>query len=189
MPLALPTTSLKLTYEDFLGFPEDGRRHELLDGEHTVTPAPASWHQWVSANLHLLLGLYAHQHRLGRVFAAPIDVVLSDVDVVEPDLLFVTEERLGIVTAAHLDGAPDLVVEILSPGTRRRDEITKRHLYERYGVAEYWLVDPELLTVQVFRRVAGRYDQGTLFSIADRDTLGTPLMPGLALSIAEIFRR
>jgi Uma2 family endonuclease len=115
----------------------------LIDGEHYVTPSPNTKHQSISANLTAMLWIYLKQHRVGQVFAAPLDVVFSGLDVVEPDILYISHERAGVLTDQHVRGAPDLVVEILSPGTRKTDEITKRKLYERSGVREYWVIDPK----------------------------------------------
>ena len=128
--------SVRLTYEDFLDFPDDGRRHELIDGEHYVTPSPNAKHQVIVGNLHWLIRRYLEEQPRGRVFLAPFDVVFSSFDVVEPDLLYISTERLAVLTAKHVRGAPDLVVEILSEGTRRTDEVTKRRLYERFQVQE-----------------------------------------------------
>ncbi len=127
----------RLTYQDFLSFPDDGQRHELIDGEHYVTPSPATKHQRISRELLVALDLYLHQSGLGEVFYAPFDVVLSNYDVVEPDLLVVLDHQRDIVTEQHVRGAPAIVVEILSPGTRRRDQTIKRDLYARVGVREY----------------------------------------------------
>ena len=138
-----PASGVRLTYDDFVQFPDDGGRHELIDGEHVVTPSPNMKHQAVLRNLAGLVWSYLRTHKVGQVFFAPFDVVFSEFDVVEPDLLFVSKERQSqILTAANVQGAPDLVVEIGSPSTRRRDEIVKRRLYEQFGVAEYWVVDP-----------------------------------------------
>ena len=177
----------KLTYEDYLGFPEDGKRHELIDGDHVAEPSPNTIHQRISANLHRLLGNHVHQHRLGWLLAAPCDVVLSDVDVVEPDLLFLAVSHAERLTRANVQGPPDLVVEIGSESTRRRDETTKRHLYERYGVPEYWVVDPELETLKIWRLIDARYERIADLSAEAGDRLATPLFAGLEIGLAEIF--
>lgn len=178
---------VKFTYEDYLLFPEDGRRHELIEGEHVVTPAPRTKHQIVSSNLHRVLSVFVHDRRLGRVFAAPTDVVLSDLDVVEPDLLFVSTSRMSIVTDTHIHGAPDLVVEILSESTRKTDEIVKRKLYDRFGVPEYWIIDPELETVKVYRATDRGYVRAAELSQEAADTLTTPLLPDLRIALLQIF--
>ncbi len=182
-----PRPTLKLTYEDYLHLPEDGKRHELIDGEHYVSPAPSTKHQAASMNLSRILGGFVREQRLGRVYAAPTDVVLSDVDVVEPDLLFVAAARAEIITEKNLRGAPDLAVEILSETTRRTDEVTKRHPYERFRVTEYWVVDPELETVKVHRLAEAGYRREAELPVEAGDALTTPLFPGLAIPLAEIF--
>jgi Uma2 family endonuclease len=178
---------IRYTYEDYLAFPDDGRRHELIDGEHFVTPAPLRRHQELSMRLSIALGSWLREHPMGKAYAAPLDVILSDVDVVEPDLLFVSNERAEVL-GKWIHGAPDLVIEILSPSTRRVDEITKRRLYERVGVSEYWIVDGEIDVVKVYRR----QDDGSFPQVADLSreaghSLTTPLLPGLSLSLAELF--
>lgn len=179
---------VKLTYEDLLALPDDGMRHELIDGEHYVTPSPATPHQLILGNLHLLIGTYVREQRLGVVLFAPFDVVFSRYDVVEPDLIYFTAARYKeVVGDKNAQGAPDLAVEILSPSTRRRDEIIKRRLYERTGVPEYWVVDPELETVKVHRLVAGKYQKAAELSLEDDAVLTTPLLPDLRLPLKEIF--
>jgi Uma2 family endonuclease len=130
------TPGVKLTYEDFMLFPDDGKRHELIDGEHYVTPAPNVKHQTIVMNLGGVIWNYLQQHPVGRVFNVPLDIVLSSFDVVEPDLQFISREREAILTKQNVRAAPDLVVEVGSPGTRKRDETIKRRLYERFGVSD-----------------------------------------------------
>jgi Uma2 family endonuclease len=179
--------SSQLTYEDYVLFPDDGKRHEIIDGDHYVTPAPKTKHQKVSLSLTIALGSFVKQRGLGLVLAAPSDVILSDDNVVQPDLLFVSSARAGIVTEDNIRGAPDLVVEIVSEATRKKDEVTKRKLYERFGVQEYWIVDPELETVKIFRRAQQGYGRAVELSKEANDTLTTKLLPGLVLALAEIF--
>lgn len=189
------TTALrprKLTYEDYLRFPEDGKRHELIDGEHYVTAAPNTRHQTVLLNLVGVLLPFVRRSRLGKLMIAPFDVVLSDFDVVEPDLLFLSSARSDLLTQANLQGAPDLAVEVLSPSTRRTDENAKRHLYERRGVAEYWLVDPEAETVKVWRWTGpvpgeGPFERVAELSLESADALASPLFPGLVVPLAAVF--
>ena len=182
------SSGVKLTYDDYLLFPDDGLRHELIDGEHYVTPAPILRHQRISRNLILLIGPWLETHSIGEVFYAPLDVILSEHDVVEPDLLFVTHERGKEVLGKWVHGAPNLAVEIGSPGTRRRDETIKRALYERAGVTEYWIVDPEVDVVRVFRRTDGGFGRAIELSREAEDILTTPLLPGLEMPLARIFR-
>ncbi|HKR66125.1 MAG TPA: Uma2 family endonuclease [Thermoanaerobaculia bacterium] len=168
-------TSTKWTYEDYALLPEDGRRHEIVDGEHYVNPAPNTRHQIVVATLITELRSFASAHGLGQVIGSPIDVVLSANDIVQPDIIFVSKGRRSIITRANIQGAPELVIEVLSDSTRRYDELTKRKLYEKFGVAEYWVVDPELEIVKI-----GRQEISS-------GTLTTPLLPGFALDVRRVF--
>ena len=185
-------SATKLTYDDFVLFPDDGNRHELIDGEHFVTPSPNRRHQWVLQNLYRSVDAFVRERRRGRVFLAPFDVVLTPVDVVEPDPLYISGERSEILTEANVQGPPDLVVEVLSPSGRRQDEVLKRDLYDRGGVSEYWIVDPDAETVKVLRRGQGGGEGGAfgrplLLTLRDSDTLSTPLLPELEVSLAAIF--
>jgi Uma2 family endonuclease len=183
-----PYPGVKLTYDDYVHFPEDGQRHELIDGEHYVTPAPIRKHQAIVVNLCGLIWSYLQAHPSGRVFAAPFDVIFSNFDVVQPDLLYLTRERLSeIETSPWIKGAPNLVVEIGSPSTRKRDETIKRRLYERYGVEEYWVVDPELDVIHVYRRVGERYERSSELSLEHGDVLTTSLLPELELPLSKMF--
>ncbi|MFY9824238.1 MAG: Uma2 family endonuclease [Thermoanaerobaculia bacterium] len=175
----------KLTYDDYASIPEDGQRHEILDGEHYVSPAPLIPHQEVSSNLHTELGPFIKKHRLGKLLAAPTDVILSTHDVVQPDFLFISTQRFGIITRENVQGAPDLIIEILSPGTRSRDEGIKREIYERYGVPEYWLLDPDRKTTRVYRRLGNRLR--LVAKLSAGDVLTTPLLPGLEIRLADVF--
>ena len=181
------TIRRKLTYEDYLLFPEDGLRHEILDGEHYVTSAPSRWHQTASANLTYFFVGFLRRNPMGRVFTAPFEVVLSEHDVVHPDLLFISNEHLDILTEKNVEGAPDLVIEILSDTTRRRDETLKRGIYERFGVLEYWLVDPQRRTVRICRRSSAGFVAALDLSAAAGDVLATPLLSGLEIPVNEIF--
>jgi Uma2 family endonuclease len=185
--MSTQSRSTKLTYEDYLLFPDDGKRHELIRGDHYMTPAPNTNHQRVSRNLVTALWTFVHQRRLGEVFDAPCDVMFSDEDVVQPDVLFVSSAKAGIVTEDNVKGAPDLVVEIVSDATRKKDEVTKRKLYERFGVTEYWIVDPELETVKVFRLSGQQYVRAAELSTEAHDTLTTPLLPEFNLPLSDLF--
>lgn len=182
------TVQIKFTYEDYLLFPDDGRRHELIDGEHYMTPAPSIKHQQISMNLSRALSNYLAARRIGRAYAAPCDVVLSDTDVVQPDLLIVLSAKASIVTGRNILGVPDLIIEILSETTRKTDEIIKRKLYERYGVQEYWIVDPELETVKVYRMTPQGYSRVAELSHEASDSLSTPLLPDLTIPLTDLFK-
>ena len=187
-PEASARQALKLTYDDFLLFPDDGKRHELIDGEHHGTPSPNVRHQEILGRLHLLIGTWLRDHRTGKIFVAPLDVLFSRFDVVEPDLLYVSNERAPeVLSVQHVTGAPDLVIEIASPGTRNRDETIKRRLYERSGVAEYWVVDPDIDVIRIYRRSGDRFERPVELSREADDGLTTALLPGLEIPLARVF--
>ena len=175
----------KLTYEDYAKTPDD-ERWELIDGELVMVPSPRRAHQRNQIKLGSRMSFFAEENDLGEVYFAPFDVVLSETDTVQPDLLFVTKERLHIITEDNVHGAPDLVVEIRSPSTARQDWTVKRELYARHGVKEYWLVDPEAATIAVLLlddgelKVAGVYGED--------DTLTSRAMSGFNITLADIFR-
>lgn len=179
----------RLTYDDFVLFPDDGKRHEIIDGEHYVTPSPNLRHQDLIGRLYLVIGNFlATRQHLGRVYLSPLDVVFSYYDVVEPDLLFVSGDQLEILTEKNVQGPPALVIEILSRGTRKKDEQIKRRLFERGGVREYWIVDPERRSVKVFRRAdAGGFPRVADLSAEEHSMLTTPLLPGLSIPLVGLF--
>jgi Uma2 family endonuclease len=179
----------KLTYDDFLHFPEDdGLRHELIGGEHFMAPAPSRKHQFASISLSSAFFTFLRRNPLGHVYHAPFDVVLSDEDVVEPDLVFISNQRAGILNEKNARGTPDLVIEILSERTRKIDETLKLELYERAGVDEYWILDPGPETARLYRRDSDRLVLTQSLSASAEDLLETPLLPGLAIPLAEVFQ-
>jgi Uma2 family endonuclease len=188
----MPTSSqrdTRLTYEDFVRIPDDGKRHEIIDGVHYVTPSPVLRHQELLGRLYLAIGKLLEDHpEIGRVFLSPLDTVFSPWDVVEPDLMFVAADQLDILTEPNIQGAPALVVEILSPGTRKRDLGIKRQLFDRGGVREYWLVDPKARDITVYRRLPdGGFPRVSQLSAGDKATLTTPLLPGFTLLLTKLF--
>jgi Uma2 family endonuclease len=181
------SSAAKFTHRDLLEFPDDGRRHELIGGVHVVTPAPVTRQQRILGNVYFLMLVHVEHHRGGRAFVSPVDVVLSTSDVVKPDLVFVSDTRQDILTPTWVQGSPDLIVEILSPLTRRRDEHLKRELYERFDVLEYWVVDPETESVCLYRRENGRLERIGELTQGRREALITPLLPGLSLPLVHVF--
>jgi len=179
------------TYSDLVALPEDQLRHELIDGEHFVSPSPNTGHQTISKRLFVALNSHVERHQDGEVLYAPFDVKLSLFTVLVPDLVYFTTERFPrVVNEKHATAAPDLVVEILSPGTRRRDKGRKRAVYDREGVREYWIVDPEARSITVLRRPgadAGLTDV-TVLTLAKGETIESPLFPGLQIPLREVFR-
>ena len=179
----------RLTYDDFLLFPDDGLRHEIIDGVHYVTAAPNVRHQDLVGRLYLAIGNFLASHPdSGRVFLSPVDVVFTIHDVVEPDLVFVAGDQTDIMTDANIQGPPAIVVEIVSKSTRSRDERIKKQLFDRGGVREYWIVDPSRSQLTVYRREGQTLDARTTLSAADQAMLTTSLIPGFSLSIADLFR-
>jgi Uma2 family endonuclease len=156
-PMHIPEGKIVLTYEDYVLLPNDGKRYEILEGELSVTPAPSTKHQTASVNLLVLLSQYIKQRDLGKLFHAPIDLILESTSVLQPDLLFVSKARQQIITERAIEGAPDLVVEILSPTTSRTDRVTKAQIYSRHSVPAYWIVDTEREAIEIYRLEADGY--------------------------------
>jgi Uma2 family endonuclease len=187
-PMNATSSGVKLTYDDYVLFPDDGLRHEIIDGEHCVTPSPILRHQSISGNLFLPVAIWLKTHPIGRIFYAPCDVIFSHFDIVVPDLLYMSHERAAeVMLAKHVRGAPELVIEIGSPGTRKRDETTKRRLYERAGVSEYWVVDPEPDVLRIYRREGEVFGRAVELTREAGEILTTPLLPGLEVPLADIF--
>jgi len=183
----MPQASFKLGLEEYELFPDDGQRHELIDGEHIVTPAPTARHQLVLLRLGAALLRFVEAHRGGIVLPAPTDVILSPHDVVQPDVLFVSAERSSIVRN-RIEGSPDLAVEVLSPSSRRTDEVLKRHAYEQWGVRELWIVDTDVERVRVYRLEGERrFGRACELSAEHGEALTTPLLPGFSIELAELF--
>lgn len=174
-----------LTYEDLASLPEgDGNRYELLGGEMFVTASPSKRHVWIAANLSRLMGNFTAQHSLGMVFPGPADIRLTPYDVVEPDVFFLRADRLHVFNDKLVNGAPDLIVEVMSPSTRARDLTSKLQLYARTGVPEYWTVDPDALSVTVYGLDArGGYE----VIVGDGVVVPSRVLPDLQLSLAEVF--
>lgn len=174
----------KFTHADLLNLPEDNKRREILEGELLVTPSPSASHQTILLNLATALRGYLKDRPVGKVFVSPLDVILSEFDVLQPDLVFVLNEKSGIVKD-WVRGAPDLVVEILSPTTAARDRGIKLKAYARFGVKEYWIVDPDEQAVEVYRLTPEGYELAQTFP--SNGTLTSPLLPGLALPVGSVF--
>ena len=182
--MATPTPAVKLTYEDYCNTPDD-ERYELLDGDLFMTPAPRVRHQRAIRKLSRQLDLFVEEHTLGEIFFSPCDVVLSDTDVVQPDLLFISNERAHVITEDNVQGAPDLVVEILSPATADRDKTVKRALYAKHGVKEYWIVDTDARTVAVLLLDGAGFAE--IGVCAEGQTLASPTLAGFTINPEAIF--
>jgi Uma2 family endonuclease len=184
MPMNLTTT--QLTYHDYLLLPDDGRRYEIIEGDLCMTPAPVTRHQIIVGRLlHILLS-YLETLPVGTVLTAPCDVVLSNTDIVQPDVLYVQNNSKAQVTEQNVQGPPDMVVEVLSPGTAARDRDLKRKRYEYFGVQEYWLVDPDLNTFEILALHTGQYTQ---VCFATRPaTCTSALLPDLTLDLSQLLK-
>ena len=183
--MATERTRIKFTYEDYKHTSDD-ERYELIHGDLIImAPAPREAHQRIEMNLGSRLHMYVEEHELGRVYSAPFDVVLSSTIVVQPDLIFVSNERLHIITEDNIRGAPDLVVEILSPSTAGRDRTVKRSIYAGYKVKEYWLVDTDAKTVMVLLLGGDGYELAGIYG--EGQTITSPTLEGFTLHLNEIF--
>ncbi len=177
---------VRFTYDDYCRLPAD-RRYELIDGEfYAMAPAPGRAHQKCLIRLFRYLDDWIGKRRLGEILVAPFDVILSEHDTMQPDLLYVANANRGIITERACEGAPDLVVEILSPATAGRDRGLKRERYAAFGVREYWLVDPAAGTVEVLTWAEGEYlSLGTCSGEMSPDSR---VLPGLAFPAQSIFQ-
>ena len=174
-----------LTYADLASFPDDGLRREIIDGELIVSPSPRIRHQAVLGRLHLIFGNYVEAKGGGLVLFAPMDVVFSDRNVVEPDLLFVAEDHSDVITEMNIQGSPTLVVEVLS--NARLDRVRKRELYSRFSVPQYWIVDPDADRVEVYLPGPDGYGKPEILEVGD--VLSYDRLPGLQVDLAKLFRR
>lgn len=182
--MALAFKSPRHTYEDYCKLP-DKPRVELFDGEFLLSPAPNTAHARAASRLFRILDAWVNARSLGDVFFAPVDVVLSEHNVVQPDILFISKERAGIITKPNVQGAPDLVIEIVSPHNRTRDTLLKRAFYEKYRVHEYWIVDPEEESITVLSLQSGHFAVKGEYS--GKDVLQSGVLAGFRLSVQDIF--
>ncbi len=176
-----------LTVAEYRTLPETGPRYQLIEGDLYMAPAPNRFHQDISRNLGVALANYLSTHPVGVLYAAPFDVYLTETDVFHPDLLIVLNENRGNLTEAGVEGAPDLVIEILSPKTRQLDLVQKKRVYARMGIKELWIIDPELEEVAVYR-----FDQDPaepVRKLRGQQMLGSPLLPRMRIALPDLFRR
>ena len=177
-------TTPKLTYQDYANLDGD-ERYELLDGELILVASPNRDHQEVVMELGFRMRVFAKENDLGRVYIAPFDVLFTDTDVVQPDIMFISREREHILTPANVQGAPDLLVEILSPSSSTRDWRDKRELYASHGVREYWIVDPanRLVSVLLLQDGVLEIEQ----TLTEDDTATSTVLDGFNVSLGSIF--
>ena len=179
----------RATIAEYMKLPWDnGKRYELLNGELYMTPAPTYRHQLVLMNLAALLHLHVKRTAAGSVVAAPTDVVLKPDSVCQPDILFISRGRAEIITVPNVQGAPDLAVEIRSPGTVRRDRVVKRAIYAESGVANLWFLDPngETLEELILDATSREYSVRTTLS-GRRGTFRSAIFPELAIRLSEVY--
>ncbi len=175
----------KLTFEEFRQLPDDGKRYELIHGDVHLTPAPNTRHQTVVHNLDLSLGSYVHKNKLGEVWESPLDVRLGEDTALQPDLIFISNARAGIIQENWIEGAPDLAVEVLSPSTAAHDRATKLPVYAEAGVSEVWLIDPQAKTVEVLKlQQKKHFVEATL---AGEQVLASTLFPAWQLPLRDLF--
>jgi len=185
MHTTLVPEPIKLTYQDFCALPDDGRRYEILGGDLYMSPSPEEPHQNVAGNLFSILREHVRRHKLGKVYPAPFDVLLDEHNVVEPDIIFVSNARRSIITRKNIQGSPDLLVEILSPFSGNRDLRDKRSLYARCGVPFYWIVDPEARTLLELQLVDNAY--ATVALHGSDATFRPSLFPELAIDLTTLW--
>jgi Uma2 family endonuclease len=176
---------MKLTYEDYCALPDDGKRYEILDGDLYVSPSPMIPHQRAAAELLRILADHVEARDLGEVFVAPCDVILGEHNIVVPDLLFVSNERKSIVTEKNIKGAPDLLIEILSPSTQLRDIRDKRNIYARCGVEWYWIVDAREPSILELQRTESEFADIT--RVKEKELFRPALFPGLEFAPSDLI--
>ena len=175
-----------LTYRDYDALPADGRRYELHDGELLVTAAPSVSHQRVVGRLFALLRQHVETHALGEVFVSPLDCILSETTVVQPDLIFLDSARSSLTTARGIEGPPTLAVEIVSRSTAQVDRGAKLQLYARHGIAHYWIVDPAMPSIEAYTLTEGVFQMAARLGGTDRGPL--PPFPSLTIAVPALVR-
>lgn len=173
-----------VTYETYAAMPEDGHRYEIFDGVlEMMSPGPSTVHQGIGVRLSYLLLQSCDSNYV--ILTAPLDVILSRTNVLQPDVVMVRRDRMDIVTMRGIEGAPDLVVEVLSPGSRRRDRVRKMPIYAKHGVPEYWIIDPESRTLEQFVLSDGKYELNELFE--EDDVVASERLPCVSYRVGELF--
>ncbi|MBI2837878.1 MAG: Uma2 family endonuclease [Acidobacteria bacterium] len=180
------STKIVLTYEDYLALPNDGKRYEIMRGDLYVSPSPVPRHQIILSRVFDALREYARAHSWGVILPAPLDVLLSQTNIVEPDIIGIAAARKGIIAEKNIEGTPDFLVEIISESTRRNDKVLKLKLYAEFGVKEYWIVDPVIDTVEIFSPA-----EVGLTRIAEvtAGTADSRLLAGFSIDVAQLFSR
>lgn len=183
MATVLEKQAKRWTYEEYYQL-DDDQRHEIIDGNLLMAPALDMWHQAWSRDLTLLIATHAKSQKLGKVFVAPFDVVLDPKNTVQPDLIFVATANLGIIQQRAIFGTPDLLIELISPSSVRRDRYDKKDLYARFGVKEYWIGDPANKSLEILTLKEGRYELHCAAEVQGK--LTSPVLAGLEFDLTEI---
>ena len=181
----MATHGIVLTYKEYEALPADGRRYELHEGELSVTPAPSPQHQIISRNLFRILDTHVKTRGIGEVLYAPLDVILSDISIVQPDIVYLDPSRLSAISQRGVEGAPTLAIEIVSPSTTLIDRSTKPQLYARCGVPYLWLVDPEGRSVEAF--VLGPQGYALAVRASGTEPVSPPPFPDLNVIPASLW--
>ncbi|MEW5694303.1 MAG: Uma2 family endonuclease [Candidatus Hydrogenedentota bacterium] len=179
------TEEEKWTYQDYVQFPDNGKRYQIIQGEVYMSPAPVPYHQRIIRKLGKIIDEFITRSNLGEVFYAPCDVVFSDENVVQPDIFFISTAKLSIITDKCIEGVPDLIIEITSPYTQKIDKLLKKRLYEIYRVQEYWIVDVDKKTLQIFSHTGKAYEEIGNYKVGD--IVRSELLKDIAFSLTEIF--
>ena len=183
IPYGVQKTSF--TYDDYAKLPDDGNRYEIIEGDLVMTPAPKTGHQRISRRLLVQLTLFVEKHQLGEVFDAPCDVVFSPENTVQPDIFFISTKQEKLITEDNIQGAPDLIIEILSPTTAYYDLVEKKEIYEKFGVKEYWIVDTKKKRIELHGLQEGKYQ--LLQKEEKSGEISSELLPGFEVDVKKIF--
>lgn len=179
-------TQTRLTAQDYFDLPESDERYELINGELCMAPTPIPEHQIFLYYFTKVFEEFITRHNLGRVIMSPQDVLLADDVVLQPDMMFISNARLSIIKwGQYIQGAPDLVVEVLSPSTTRHDRTVKRELYARHGVREYWIADIVARTIEVHVAQGGEFLPAVVYG--EGDVVKSPLLPDLEIDVSGVF--
>ena len=180
------TEKEKYTYEDYLKLPE-GAPYQLINGELVMSPSPTTYHQIIANNISTLLTQYVRKNKFGTILFSPIDVYFEKHETYQPDIIFVSKERKEIIGEKKIEGAPDLVIEILSESNAYYDLKHKKNIYEKYGVKEYWIIDPMDKSIEVFEGKAKKFT--LIDQKKDKGKIKSKIFSGLKIDTEDIFKK
>ncbi len=181
----MKATIHKMTYDEYCLLPEDRNQYELFDGELVMTPSPSREHQKIVLRFARFLADHVEKESLGEVYISPLDAIFDPYTVLQPDILFVSKERLAEVEKERIEGTPDIVVEVLSPSTFHKDLRRKMTVYSRFRVQEYWIVDPEMNTIELYCQGKEGLELARRFSA--EETFQSRLLSGFRIAVSSIF--